>query len=152
LGPRNARPLLASYRYNVSATRTFLEASGGKYLYGDRGFQFGLRQWFSDLAVSAYYRRTRFQGAPARQFVGIEFSIPIGSRRDVAIGSHLLVGGSPRFAHSVETLVRGGVGNTLRPGFGLTSPAASIDETFNSDRTGLVYFEDNIRRIRDAAR
>jgi hypothetical protein len=151
LGPRHAKPLLASYRYNVTATRTYLEATGGQFLYNDRGFQLGLRQWFSDVAVSAYYRRTTFQGAPARQFVGIEFSIPIGPRRDVALGSHLLVGGTPRFSHAIETLVRGG-NNAVRPGFGLTSPAPSLDETFNSDRAGLVYFEDNIRRIRDAAR
>jgi hypothetical protein len=151
MGPRHAKPLLASYRYNVTATRTYLEATGGQFLYNDRGFQLGLRQWFSDVAVSAYYRRTTFQGAPARQFVGIEFSIPIGPRRDVALGSHLLVGGTPRFSHAIETLVRGG-NNAVRPGFGLTSPAPSLDETFNSDRAGLVYFEDNIRRIRDAAR
>jgi hypothetical protein len=151
LGPHTAKPLLASYRYNVTPTRTYLEATGGHFLYGDNGFQLGMRQWFSDVAVSAYYRRTRFQGSPVRQFVGIEFSIPIGPRRDLAVGSHLLVGGTPRFSHSVETLVRGG-NNAVRPGFGLTSPGPSIDETFNSDRTGLVYFEDNIRRIRDAAR
>jgi hypothetical protein len=151
LGPRNAKPFLANYRYNVAPTRTYLEASGGQFLFGDRGFQLGLRQWFSDVAVRAYYRRTRFQGSPVRQFVGIEFSIPIGPRRDVALGSHLLLGGTPRFSHSIETLVRGG-NNAVRPGFGLSSPAPSIDETFNSDRSGLVYFEDNLRRIRDAAR
>jgi hypothetical protein len=151
LGPRNAHPLLASYRYNVAPTRTYLEAAGGEFLYGDRGFQLGLRQWFSDVAVRAYYRRTRFQGSPVRQFVGVEFSIPIGPRRDVPVGSHLLLGGTPRFSHAVETLVRGG-NNAVRPGFGLPSPALSIEETFNSDRTGLVYFEDNLRRIRDAAR
>jgi hypothetical protein len=151
LGPRHAKPLLASYRYNVTATRTYLEATGGQFLYNDRGFQLGLRQWFSDVAVSAYYRRTTFQGAPARQFVGIEFSIPIGPRRDIALGRHVEVGGTPRFAHSVETLVRGG-NNAVRPGFGLLTPAPPIDETLNSDRSGLVYFEDNIRRIRDAAR
>jgi hypothetical protein len=151
LGPRNVHPLLASYRYNVAPTRTYLEASGGEFLFGDRGFQLGLRQWFSDVAVRAYYRRTRFQGSPVRQFVGIEFSIPIGPRRDIALGSHLLLGGTPRFSHSIETLVRGG-NNAIRPGFGLPSPAPSIEETFNSDRTGLVYFEDNLRRIRDAAR
>jgi hypothetical protein len=151
LGPRNAHPLLASYRYNVAPTRTYIEASGGEFLYGDRGFQLGLRQWFSEVAVRAYYRRTRFQGSPVRQFVGIEFSIPIGPRRDIALGSHVLLGGAPRFSHSIETLVRGG-NNAIRPGFGLPSPAPSIEETFNSDRTGLVYFEDNLRRIRDAAR
>jgi hypothetical protein len=151
LGPRLAKPLLASYRYTVAETRTYLEATAGQFLYGDRGFEFGLRQWFSDVAVRAYYRRTAFSGAPSRQFVGIELSVPIGPRRDLAAGSHFQFGGTPRFSHAVETLVRGG-NNAVRPGFGLDSPAPAVDETFNSDRAGLVYFEDNMRRIRDAAR
>lgn len=150
-GPRDARPFLASYRYNVTATRTFFEATGGQFFYNDRGIQFGLRQWFSDVALSAYYRRTRFENSPVRQFIGLELSIPIGPRRDVALGRHVEVGGTPRFSHAVETIIRGGF-NAVRPGFGLTSPAPDLDETFNSDRTSLVYFEDNIRRIRDAAR
>ena len=40
----------------------------------------------------------------------------------------------------------------MRTGLGTMPPAPSLDETFNSDRSGLVYFEDNIHRIRDAAR
>jgi hypothetical protein len=151
MGPRDAKPLLLGYRYNVTSTRTFVEATAGQFLYNDRGFQLGLRQWFSDVAVNAYYRRTHFQASPTRQFVGIEFSIPIGPRRDLALGRHVEVGGTPRFSHGIETLVRGG-NNAVRPGFGLLSPAPSLGETFNSDRSGLVYFEDNIRRIRDAAR
>jgi hypothetical protein len=151
LGPRNARPLLASYRYSVAPTRTYLEATGGQFFYNDRGFQLGLRQWFGDVAVSVYYRRSRFQNAPEREFVGLEFSIPIGPRRDAAIGSHLLAGGTPRFSHAIETVARGG-NNAIRPGFGLTTPVPSLDDEFNSDRAGLIYFQDNVPRIRDAAR
>jgi hypothetical protein len=62
------------------------------------------------------------------------------------------VTGTPRFSHAVETTVRETGGNALRLGMGVLPPAPSLDETFNSDRSGLVYFEDNIRRIRDAAR
>jgi hypothetical protein len=53
----------------------------------------------------------------------------------------------------VESLVRDpDSNNRVRPGFGLLPPTPSLEATFNSDRAGLVYFEDNIRRIRDAAR
>lgn len=153
VGPRTARPLLASYRYAVTPTRTYLEASAGQFFYNDRGIQLGLRQWFSDVAVRAYYKRSSFEGAPTRQFVGLELSLPIGPRRDPTFGRHLQVGGTPRFAHAKETLVRDPAGNNaVRPGFGLPPPTPSLDAAFNSDRAGLVYFEDNIRRIRDAAR
>ncbi len=152
-GPRTAKPFLASYRYNVTATRTYLEATAGQFLHNDRGFQLGMRQWFSDVAVGAYYRRSSFEGAPTRQFVGLELSLPIGPRRDVALGRHVQVTGTPRFSHAVESLVRDpDSNNRVRPGFGLVPPVPALEATFNSDRAGLVYFEDNIRRIRDAAR
>jgi hypothetical protein len=152
VGPRNAKPLLAEYRYSVTPTRTYLEATGGQFMNNDRGFQLGLRQWFSDVAVNAYYRRSRFSGDVARQFVGVEISVPIGPRRDMAPAWHVQVTGTPRFTHGVETVVREPGGNIVRTGFGVLPPAPSLDATFNSDRAGLIYFEDNIKRIRDAAR
>jgi hypothetical protein len=151
-GPAHATPLLASYRYSVLPTRTYLEATGGQFMNNDRGFQLGLRQWFSDVAVAAYYRRTRFTGNTSHQFLGVEISVPIGPRRDMAPAHHVQVTGMPRFSHSVETVVREGHGNALRPGFGVMPPTPSLEATFNSDRAGLAYFEDNIPRIRDAAR
>lgn len=150
IGVRHARPLLAGYRYSVTPTRTYLEATGGQFMSNDRGFQLGLRQWFGDVSVHAYYRRTRFEGEPTRQFVGFQLSLPIGPRRDMT-PRDVQVTGTPRFTHGVETLVRD-VNNAVRTGFGVVPPTPSLDATFNSDRAGLVYFEDNIRRIRDAAR
>ena len=152
VGPRNAKPLLADYRYSVLPTRTYLEARGGQFMNNDRGFQLGLRQWFSDVAVNAYYRRSRFSGDSTRQFIGLELSVPIGPRRDMAPAWHVHVTGTPRFTHGVETVVREPGGNIVRTGFGALPPVPSLDATFNSDRAGLAYFEDNIRRIRDAAR
>ncbi|MDP3759120.1 MAG: YjbH domain-containing protein [Ramlibacter sp.] len=151
VGPRQAKPLLASYRYSVTPTRTYLEATGGQFMNNDLGFQVSLRQWFSDFSVNTYYRRTRFSGEPVRQFVGLEISLPIGPRRDMAPTRHVQITGTPRFTHGEESLVRE-TNNAIRPGFGVVPPTPSLDATFNSDRAGLVYFEDNIRRIRDAAR
>ena len=149
---QNAKPLLASYRYNLTPTRTYLEATAGQFMNNDRGFQLGARQWFSDLSVNSYYRRTTFSGTPARNFVGLEVSIPIGPRRDMTPVNHVQVTGTPRFTQGLETVVREGNGNALRPGYGVLPPTPTLDATFNSDRAGLAYFEDNIRRIRDAAR
>jgi hypothetical protein len=152
-GPRLATPVLASYRYNVTATRTFLEGTAGQFFNNDRGFQVGMRQWFGDVAVGVYYRRARFEGSPVRQFAGIELSLPIGPRREMAPAWNVQVTGTPRFKHGVETTLREPVGgNPVRTGFGVMPPAPSLEETFNSDRSGLAYFEDNVRRIRDAAR
>jgi hypothetical protein len=151
-GPKNPTPVLASYRYNLTPTRTFFEGTAGQFFNNDRGFQVGMRQWFSDVAVNVYYRRTRVDSSPYRQMVGIQLSVPIGPRQEMAPLGHVQVTGTPRFSHAVETTVREGASNPLRLGLGVFPPAPSLDETFNSDRSGLVYFEDNVRRIRDAAR
>jgi hypothetical protein len=148
---RRAQPILASYRYSLTPTRTYLEATAGQFLNNDRGFQVGFRQWFSDVAVSAFYRRSQYASTPQVQFIGVEVSVPIGPRRDMQLGN-VQFGGTPRFSHSIATTVRQGAGNPIRTGYGVLAPVQSIDAaTFNSDRSGLVYFEDNLRRIREAA-
>lgn len=148
---RTANPVLASYRYSVVPTRTYLEATAGQFMFNDRGFQLGMRQWFTDVAVQVYYRRTQFSGEAARQFAGIEVSLPIGPRRDYKPLPFLQVGGTPRFSHATETVVRQSI-NEVVAGQGVLPPVPALETVFNSDRSGLVYFEDNIRRIRDAAR
>ena len=145
-------PLIANYRYNLAETRTFVEAAGGQFMYNDRGFQLGMRQWFSDVSVGIFYRRSKFTSEPVRQFAGVEITVPIGPRKDMNPGSTVQVTGFPRFTYAKETTLREQGVNPVRLGFGVRPPVERLDATFNSDRAGLAYFEDNIRRIRDAAR
>ncbi|MFL6667755.1 MAG: hypothetical protein ACJ8J3_11390, partial [Burkholderia ambifaria] len=65
--------------------------------------------------------------------------------------SHVQVGGSDRFAHSVETVIRERT-NALRLGRGMQAPTPDLNTVNNLDRSGLAYFEDNLPRIREAAR
>lgn len=148
--PRTARPVLAQYRYSVAATRTYLEATAGQFMNNDVGAQLAMRQWFTDLSVGVFYRRTKFDNSAARSFVGLEVSVPIGPRRDMDPGLVQLTG-TPRFTHGINTVV-GNTTNNVVSGYGVFPPAPSLDAVFNADRSGLHYFEDNIRRIRDAAR
>lgn len=147
--PRSARPLLAGYRYNVAPTRTYLEATGGQFMNNDRGLQLGLRQWFSDVAVQVYWRRTTVSSV-TRTFAGLELSIPIGPRKDMN-PSGLQLTGTPRFSQALESLI-GGSNNAFVAGRGVQPPVPTLDAMYNSDRASLLYFEDNIRRVRDAAR
>lgn len=148
--PRSARPLLAGYRYNLAPTRTYFEATAGQFMNNDRGIQLGMRQWFSDIAVHVYFRRTGFRNFSPRSMAGLELSVPLGPRRDMN-PSGIQVTGTPRFSHSIETVVNNRQ-NAVVSGYGVFPPAPSLDALHNSDRAGLLYFEDNIRRIRDAAR
>lgn len=147
--PRSARPLLGTYRYSIAPTRTYVEFTGGQFMNNDRGAQLGLRQWFGDVAVQAYIRRTSIAGN-ARSQAGLEISLPLGPRRDMDPRGIQLTG-TPRFSHAIETTVGSGA-NVVTSGRGLLPPVPTLDALHNSDRAGLVYFEDNARRIRDAAR
>ncbi|GAB3768730.1 hypothetical protein GCM10028796_32740 [Ramlibacter monticola] len=150
--PETATPLLLSYRYNLNTTRTYLEATGGRFMNNDAGLQLGMRQWFGDVAVQVYVRRTSFSNTNARSFAGLELSVPIGPRRDMQ-PSAFQVTGTPRFSHSIETQVNADApGNPIVVGLGVLPPAPSIETVYNSDRASLVYFESNLGRIRDAAR
>ncbi|MDB5957092.1 YjbH domain-containing protein [Ramlibacter sp.] len=151
-GPRTARPLLAEYRYNYTPTRTYFEATGGNFMNNDLGFQLGMRQWFGDVSVNLYYRRSKLENESTHQFVGIQLSVPLTPRREMEPVHHVQVTGSPRFSQGVETTVREKGSNPVRTGFGVFPPVPSLDATFNFDRAGLLYMEDNVRRIRDAAR
>ena len=147
---RVAKPLLTNYRYAFMPTRTYLEATAGQFMNNDRGVQLGMRQWFTDVAVNAYFRRTGFVNNKTHNFIGLEILMPIGPRQDSAPSNHFQFSGTQRFSHAVELLLDSP--NTVSPGYGAMPPVPSIDAIFNSDRASLAYFEDNIRRIRDSAR
>lgn len=151
-GLEAAYPVLGSYRYNVTATRTFLEATAGQFMSNDRGFQVGIRQWFSDVSVGLSYKRTRVSSTGTTQIAQLELTLPIGPRQDISLVPGVQLTSEPRFSHGVGTVIRNPAGNFIRTNVATPPPVPSIDAVFNSDRSGLVYFEDNIRRIRDAAR
>lgn len=148
--PRQSRPVLASYRYSFMPTRTDFEITAGQYLYNDRGGQFLITQWFDDIALNLYVRRTKYDYEQvSRTFAGIELIIPLTPRKDMSPTYHVQVTGAPRWAYGIETKV-GGI-NYISTNQGLYPGAAVLDRTFNSDRAGAAYFEENMARIRSAA-
>lgn len=149
--PRTARPVLGSYRYQLLPTETNLEITAGRFVNHDTGVQLALRQWFGDKAVALFYKRTRFdyQQEPA-SFVGIELTLPLGPRRDMLPGSLMQVRGVSRWGYGVQTLT-GGDDNRITTGHAVRPGVDALNETFNSDRAGLGYFNGNLRRIRQAA-
>ena len=150
--PPHSRTLIGSYRYAFAPTHTYLEASAGQYLYNDTGVRVGIKQWFHDVAVSLYVRRSKFDWERSgRTYAGIEISIPLTPRQDMSpSATPVQVTGSPRWRYGVETVVRQNP-NFVNTSQGVTPGLATLDRTFNSDRAGTVYFEENLPRIRSAA-
>lgn len=150
--PMHARTLLASYRYAYTPTRTSAELTAGQFLYNDRGVQLGIRQWFDDVSVSLYVRRTTFPSETgARTSAGIELSVPLTPRKDMSPGHGIQVLGQPHWNYAVATRIRE-PSNTLDTSQGIRTGGSVLDRTFNADRSGLAYFEDSMPRIRSAAR
>ncbi len=150
--PPHSRTLIGSYRYAFAPTHTYLEVSAGQYLYNDTGVRVGIKQWFHDVAVSLYVRRSKFEWEHSgRSYAGIEISIPLTPRQDMSPNAApIQVTGSPRWRYGVETVVRQSP-NFVNTSQGVTPGVATLDRTFNSDRAGTAYFEENLPRIRSAA-
>jgi hypothetical protein len=149
--PIRSRTALANYRYAFTPTRTYFEAAAGQFLYNDRGVRLGVRQWFDDVAISLYVRHTKFEwAAQGRTSVGIELSLPLTPRKDMSPTYPVQVVGNPRWSYGIETVVRES-SNVLNTTQGVGANVSMLDRTFNFDRAGLTYFEDNMPRIRSAA-
>ncbi|MEJ8825649.1 YjbH domain-containing protein [Variovorax humicola] len=149
--PAESRALLASYRYAYTPTRTYFEATAGQFMYSDVGIKLGIKQWFHDVAVSLYVRRSKFEWEPrARSYAGIEISIPLTPRKDMSPTHHIQVTGTPRWSYGVETVIRESA-NRVDTSQGVVPGGAVLDRTFNSDRAGLSYLEENLPRVRSAA-
>lgn len=150
--PVHSRTALASYRYAYTPTRTYGEITAGQFLYNDRGVRFGIKQWFDDVAITLYVRRTKFEWASAsRTSAGIELSIPLTPRKDMSPTYPVQVTGNPRWSYGIETVI-GERSNALSTNQGVGANVSMLDRTFNFDRSGLAYFEDNMPRVRSAAR
>lgn len=149
--PLQSRSVLGSYRYHFTPTKTDFRVAAGQFLYNDQGAEVTLTQWFDDVAVNLYMRRSKREFEPtARTFAGVELVIPLTPRKDMTPTAHVQVTGTPRFSYSLETKLGDGL-NFITRGLGEYPGVAVLDRTFNSDRASVNYFEDNMARIRSAA-
>jgi len=150
--PTKSRLALASYRYAFMPLHTYVELTAGQFLHNDRGAKFEIKQWFDDVSVALYVRRSKFDFAStARTSAGIEVSIPLTPRRDMSPSNPIQVTGTSQWTHSIETLVRS-PSNYVNWNQGVIPNISVLDRTFNSDRSSSTYFEENMQRIRSAAR
>ena len=108
-------------------------------------------QWFDDVSVSLYLRRTKLQFVSSSQtFAGIELSIPFTPKRDMSPSKFVQITGPQQWAYSVQTVIRS-LSNPLNLNRGVASNVSVLNRTFNLNRSSLRYFKDNMQKIRAAA-
>ncbi|MCE0558581.1 YjbH domain-containing protein [Motilimonas sp. E26] len=140
-----ATPMLINYRYYVEKLDWALEAGGGEYWYGDKGFTLASKHWFGDTSVTIKYQDTD------EKFAGLSFSVPITLTKDMN-PSYVQVRGIDEWSLSYRTMVGNDACNCLNGSMatttGLQHNLARVYD--NRDRLSDAYLRTNIMRLKAA--
>lgn len=113
-------PLLGSARWSLVPGAWQLEATAGRFLGGDQGYNLASYHWFGDTMIRVFYRDTQGDSGTAmaarRKFVGFTLSLPLGPKEAQQLGP-VSLRGSDRFAWGLQTKV-GDKDNALTQGYG----------------------------------
>lgn len=135
---------LGSYRVWVPWLDLSVEATGGQYLFGDRGFSVELGRFFGATQINVFYLHTE------AQLAGIRLTLPLTPRRDMR-PYRVQVRGAPRWHHELATTV-GQAENAFYPQLGIAPETDyTLDSVYyNAGRLGTVYLRRHLERLRDA--
>ncbi|MBL0225423.1 MAG: YjbH domain-containing protein [Geobacteraceae bacterium] len=145
---------LGSYRYFHAPLDLSLEATAGRFWGQDRGFSLELKRFFSDTAVSAYYKNTTTLEGKHWQAAGVQFVFPLTPRKDLKIGP-LQIRGTDEWSYAQETtLAIGGqqTNDVLTQALAINpQPTTALYRSyFNRDRLSAGYLSEHLDRLREA--
>lgn len=145
---------LSSYRYFYTPLDLSLEATGGQFWGQDRGFSLELKRFFTDTAVSTYYKNSTTSEGKHWQAAGIQFAFPLTPRKDLKIGS-ILVRGSDEWSYSQETTLAIGSQKTndvLKQALAINpQPTPALYRLYyNRDRLNADYIKHNLERFKES--
>lgn len=137
---KTTAPLLGSVRHSVVPGQWQLEATAGKYLRGDVGFDVASKHWFGDYGLKFYVRDSKDSAplTPRTRFAGFEFSVPLGPRTASQF-DNFSVRGLDRFNWGLETKV-GQTNNIITLGYGEVPRARHgiWTDAIDHDRNGAL--------------
>ena len=136
-----------------------LEGTAGKFWAQDRGFSFELKRFFSDTAVSLYYKHSTATDNKTWKAVGIQFAFPLTPRRDMK-PSVVQLRGADEWAYAQETTLKNknvpGATQAVNylPPYPLTiapQPTMGLLQAYqNRDRLNGSYIKSHLERLREA--
>ncbi|CAM4166695.1 YjbH domain-containing protein [Pseudoalteromonas ostreae] len=132
-----------SYRYLWAEKDVSFHITAGQFWNEDSGYKLETKFWFGDANIAVSYSNTTIEK------VGIGFSIPLTSRKDMSAGNWQ-VKGAKSWKHSVSTRI-GNSHNALDFG-SATTPISSIniDKNFlNQDRMSSSYVYAHLARLKE---
>lgn len=133
-----------SYRYLWAEKDVSFHISGGQFWNEDTGYKVETKFWFGDANVALSYSDTSIEK------VGISFSIPLTSRKDMNAGNWQ-VKGAKSWTHAVSTRI-GESHNALDTGSAtILRSSIDLDNTFlNQDRMSSSYVYAHLARLKEA--
>jgi hypothetical protein len=145
---------LGSYRYFYAPLDLSLEATGGRFWGQDSGFSLELKRFFTDTAVSAFYKNSTTAEGKHWQAAGIQFAFPLSPRKDLQVGP-IQVRGTDEWAYAQETTLAIGSQKTndvLSQSLAINpQPTPALYRSyFNRDRLGAGYIRQHLDRLREA--
>lgn len=145
---------LSSYRYFYAPFDLSLEATGGQFWGQDRGFSLELKRFFTDTAVSTYYKNSTTSEGKHWQAAGIQFAFPLTPRKDLKTGS-IQVRGSDEWSYAQETTLAIGSQKTndvLKQALAINpQPTPALYRSYyNRDRLNADYIKHHLERFKEA--
>jgi hypothetical protein len=134
-----------SYQYNWVEQDITFHATAGEFWSTDTGAKLESRFWFGDSYIGLFYENTSAQKA------GVSISIPLSSRKDMAVTRFGQIKGKAAWRHTASTQI-GKSHNRLVFNQGYTpGTAISLDRSFfNQGRMSSDYIYANLARLKNA--
>jgi hypothetical protein len=134
-----------SYQYNWVEQDITFHATAGEFWSTDTGAKLESRFWFGDSYIGLFYENTSAQKA------GVSISIPLSSRKDMAVTRYGQIKGKEAWRHTASTQI-GKSHNRLVFNQGYTpGTAISLDRSFlNQGRMSSDYIYANLARLKNA--
>ena len=132
------------YRYYLPKFDVSMYVEGGQFWRGDRGYKVGFSKALGDATMSVFFSETDVS------IKGVGFSIPLGSRKNMAPSQHgYQVRMAERWHYSLATSSYKGtnrifVNMALRPGY----LAQMQGRYFNFDRLSIAHLNKALPRLR----
>lgn len=134
----------ASYRW-VGTPNLWVEAGLQRYTDGSTGPTAVVSRWWGDIGTHLFYRR-----GGARQYVGIEFTVPLTPRSVLPVGD-VHVSGDAAWTRGLRTLVANPINAVEPTKVRDLRLAYDLDaRTLNAGRLGPEYVISQMPRMREA--
>jgi hypothetical protein len=134
-----------SYQYSWVEQDITFHATAGEFWSKDTGAKIESRFWFGDSYIGLFYENTSVQKA------GVSISIPLSSRKDMAVTRFGQIKGKEAWRHTASTQI-GKSENRLvfNQGY-IPGTAISLDRSFfNQGRMSSDYIYANLARLKNA--